>query len=238
MTILILGVCSIFTSIISAVCGMGGGIVLLSIMTFFLPVSTIVPIHGAVQFVSNSYRTFLLRRFVHKKIFLWFCLGLPVGTILAIKVIKSIPTEYALFGIVAVIWYSLFKPKKMPQLKIPHWGFIFVGLLVGVLGPLVGATGPCIAPFFIRDDLQKESVVATKSSVQFMGHLFKFPTFFYLGFKYHENIDLILILTIAALLGTFIGVRLLGKVSENLFRQIYRLALFAASLRLIVKIWS
>ena len=38
---------------VSAITGMGGGVFLFSMMTFTLPITTIVPVHGLVQLFSN-----------------------------------------------------------------------------------------------------------------------------------------------------------------------------------------
>jgi uncharacterized membrane protein YfcA len=237
-TVAILFICTSLTAIISAVSGMGGGIVLLSIMTLFMPLGLIVPIHGVVQLFSNTARTYLLRIYVIKKIFAWFCVGLPIGTIIAIKIIKSVENkDIFLLLIAALILYSVFRPKKMPEIKLPYWGFIFVGTAVGILGPLIGATGPMIAPFFMRDDFNKEEIVATKSSVQTVGHLVKLPAFIYLGFDYLGHSPAIIALVIAAIIGTKIGVKLLGKIKEHQFKLVFKVALLFAAVRILYKVF-
>ena len=237
LTLSILVICTSLTAIISAVSGMGGGVVLLSVMTLFLPITTIVPVHGVVQLFSNTSRTWLLRKNVIKPIFLWFCVGLPLGTFTSIQIIKSVQNkEVFLLLIAALIFYSIFKPKKLPQLKISYWCFIFIGFAVGILGPLIGSTGPAMAPFFIRDDFSKEQIVATKSSVQTIGHLIKIPTFLYLGFNYLEYANLTILMVVAALLGTTIGVKILGKIQEGHFKIIFKCALFIAGVRILYKV--
>ena len=232
----ILGVSAVITSIISAVIGMAGGIVLLSIMTLFLPFNVLIPIHGVVQLISNGTRTWFLRANIHWRLFRWFCLGLPFGAFLSIKVIKSLDSNTVpLLLIAALILYAVFKPKKLPHLSIPFPCFALIGFGVGFLGPLVGATGPFIAPFFLRDDFKKEQIIASKSSVQVMGHLIKLPAFFYLGFDYIHHIIPITGLTICAVLGTKLGVLLLHKVDEKMFRIIFKTALVGAGLRIIYK---
>ncbi|MCO4795300.1 MAG: sulfite exporter TauE/SafE family protein [Bacteriovoracaceae bacterium] len=226
------------TSIISAVVGMGGGIVFLSLMTFFLPLQVIVPVHGIVQLISNSTRTWFLRSHVIKPIFWWFLLGLPLGAIGSTYIIKKIndPTMGYLL-IALIIMYTLFKPKKMPHLTIPYPGFVLIGAMVGFLGPLIGATGPFMAPFFLRDDFSKENIIATKSSVQTMGHLIKIPVFLSVGFPYMEHSVMIGLLTLAAVIGTKAGVLLLGEINEKIFRVIFKSALFFAAMRLFYKIY-
>lgn len=231
-----LSVASIFTSALSATIGMAGGIVLLSFMTFFLPLNIIVPIHGVVQLVSNSYRTYLLRKNIRWPIFYYFCIGLPFGALTSIYLIKKIDNpKYALILIALLIFYVVFKPKKLPSLKIPYWSFSFIGFLVGFLGPLIGATGPAIAMFFLRDDLNKEEVVATKSSVQIAGHIIKIPTFLYLGFNYQDYTLLLIAMILMTFVGTRIGVKLLSLIRENHFRIVFKSALLIAAVRVLYK---
>ncbi|MCB9059970.1 MAG: sulfite exporter TauE/SafE family protein [Halobacteriovoraceae bacterium] len=227
------------TATISATIGMAGGIVLLSLMTFFFSYQNLVPVHGIVQLVSNSTRSFILREHIILPIFYWTLLGLPLGTVVAVYLIKQIDqTEYFLGLIVLLIFYVLFKPKKMPHLQIPFWGYAFVGFFTGLLGPLIGATGPMQAVFFLRDDFSKENIVATKASSQFIGHLFKIPAFLYLQFDYFSYLPLIVFMSVGTIIGTKIGVSILGKINERVFTIIYKSALFIAALRIIYRIFK
>ncbi len=160
--IITLSICSFFTATLSAIIGMAGGIVLLAIMTFFLDLSVIVPIHGIVQLVSNTTRTLSLYPYIEKRIFFPSLIGLPLGTFVSTQIIAHISNrEIFYFLIAALIFYTLFKPKKLPKLKIPFWSFGILSLVAGILNPLIGATGPFTAPFYLRDDLSKEQIIAT-----------------------------------------------------------------------------
>ena len=215
---------------------MGGGIVLLSFMTHSMPLAHIVPVHGVVQLVSNTSRFYLLKEHIKREVVLFFALGLPFGAVPAFLVLKSVENKEPFFAlIILLILYALFKPKKLPALKIPMWGFIGVGATVGFFVSLVGATGPFIAPFFLRDDFSKENIVATKATVQAPGHLLKFPIFFMIGFDYLEFLPLILGMTVAAMLGTKLGIGVLKKIDPRIFTLLFKLALGIAALRLFWK---
>jgi uncharacterized membrane protein YfcA len=232
-----LGLTSIGTSVISAVVGMAGGIVLLSIMTFFLPIATLIPIHGVVQLISNGTRTYLLRKNIVWKIVVPFAIGIPFGVIASVYILKEINnTTLPLTLIGILIFYSIFKPKNLPPLKIPYWGFAILGMFSGVLSLLVGATGPFLAPFFLRDDLIKEEMISTKSAVQILTHFLKLPAFIYLGFNYWEYKELIIIMVVGAVIGTHAGVRVLHLIPEKIFRIIFKSALFFAGCRIVYKV--
>ena len=239
MAIWVLGILffsSVFTAVISATVGMAGGIVLLSIMTFFMNLSVIVPIHGVVQLVSNSTRTLKLRQHVIKPVIFPSLIGLVLGTFVSTQIIKSIDNKEVLYFIIAgLIFYTLFKPKRLPSLIIPFWAFGILAFFVGILNPLVGATGPFMAPFYLRDDFTKEQIVATKAFNQSMGHCLKIPAFLYLGFDYLAYIWLILLMVGGVIIGTNYGVGLLGRINEKHFRMIFRTALFIAACRVTYK---
>ena len=225
------------TSALSGVIGMGGGVVLVSLMTFFMVWREVIPIHGVVQLVSNSSRAFLLKEHIAWSLFFPFLVGSPVGALLAFFVVKDIENpKVALFLIVLLIFYVLFKPKKMPALNIPSWCFVFLGVISGFMGVLVGATGPFLAPFFLRNDLEKQQIVATKAFCQTVTHLSKIPVFLAMGFVYRERWLLIVLLCLAAVLGTRLGVGILSRLPERLFVHLYKGALFIAAIRLIWKI--
>ena len=59
---IILIISALITSSISAVIGMGGGIILLGIMAIFIPDGyLVIALHGMIQLFSNSTRTFVYR---------------------------------------------------------------------------------------------------------------------------------------------------------------------------------
>jgi uncharacterized membrane protein YfcA len=228
----------LITSIISGIIGMGGGSLLLAVMTLFFTLDVIIPIHGVIQLSANGSRIFYLRKNLVKEIIVPLTIGTVIGMIVGVYLKRrySINDNYALGTIVLFIWYVVFKPKKLPHIQIPFWAFSIVGILTGLLAMFVGAVGPLLAVFFIRDDLTKEEIVANKSFSQAVCHLLKIPAFMSLGFDFVGYAYVWAPMLIASLLGTYIGVNALGKLDEKLFRKIFKVTLFIASVKIIHKI--
>lgn len=236
MTIIALGLCAILTSSISAVIGMGGGITLLSILSIVLPYNLLIPIHGAVQLVSNISRTFYLKDNIKWDFALPFLLGTPIGFVIAYFILKELTNPSTYFLILALfILYTIFKPKNIPQIKLKSIGWFILGITAGVQGSLLGATGPLIALFYIRDDLSKEEIIATKAFQQIIVHFLKIPLFLSLSFSYIKHADYLIVLCVSALIGTHFGIKLLSKVDEKFFKILFKSVLFIAALRLIYK---
>ncbi len=234
-TTVVLFFVAVLTSIISAVTSMAGGTILLSLMSLFLPFQLLVPLHGVIQLVSNSSRTVTLFRQISWRLILPYAAGLPFGVWVAINLIRQVENKevFHLF-IAGLIFYTLFKPKSWQKIVLPVPLFFFVGLCAGFLSPLVGATGPFLSPFFLRDELDKKSLVASVSMAQTLTHLLKIPAFLSLGFNYIPHLGFIAALSVAAFVGTYLGVRLLDKVNEKLFLKIFKVVLFVIACRLVV----
>lgn len=222
------------TAAFSAVVGMGGGVTLLAVMTAVLPPPVVVPLHGVVQLTSNTTRALLLLRRVHWPIFAYFAAPATVGVWIGARWYTGGPLGWFRPAVGAFILCWLISLWRQPRLgRLPEWIFAPLGLAVGTLASLIGATGPLIAPFFLREDLDQEQVVATKASVQLVTHAAKVPAFFALGFDYRSHVSLLIPLLLAAMGGTWAGRRLLARIPVRVFRALFAATLAAIALHLL-----
>ena len=224
------------TATISGVLGMAGGIALVAVMTAVLPAAHVVPVHGVVQLASNFTRTCVFLPHVKWKVFLYYAPTVAIGMAGAAWVWTGADPGWFKPGIGAFILAFLVWRRKAPKLRnLPYWTYVPVGLATGFLAVFVGATGPFIAPFFLRDDFEKERVIATKAVCQAWGHLLKIPTFLFLGFAYREHLPLIGVLLACVVLGTFTGKWALGRLKESSFILLYETVLAGIAVFLLVR---
>ena len=95
--IAILVAVALATSILSAVVGMAGGIVLLSVMLLFLEPLVAIPLHGVIQLVSNSSRTIIQRRHVRWSIIGSYCVLLLPMSIVGLHIAQALSPQVARF---------------------------------------------------------------------------------------------------------------------------------------------
>ena len=223
---------SYMTAFVSASTGMGGGVIFLIGLNIFLPLEKVIPIHGVIQLKNNAVRVWVLRNHLIKSITLFYSIGCILGVIFVTLALKNLDNKIIPYSIILLlVSYSLFKPKQFPQLKIPNWAFIILGFITGILGILVGAVDPLLSPFFLRDDFSRHQIIANKSYFQMLVHFAKIPVFLFLGFDYLEYWSLILVLFITAMIGTYSGLKILDRISQELFLKIFKVILFAVSLK-------
>tara|TARA_R110000868_G_scaffold209490_3_gene459303 strand:- start:581 stop:1324 length:744 start_codon:yes stop_codon:yes gene_type:complete len=224
------------TSIISATVGMAGGTVLLSVMLLFLTPQFALPIHAANQLISNFRRCWLLRTNIHWQFFYRFCFGAIIGNIASTWLLQTaLDLKHGTIFIAAIILYSVFKPKKLPSFVPKENGFMLVGLLIGFAGMFIGATGLILGTCFIRDDMDKEHILATQGAMQTFNHLGKILGFLWLGFNYIPWILPLGAMMLASFFGTTYGVSLVRKIPDHIFRICFRGILVLSALSIIYK---
>jgi uncharacterized membrane protein YfcA len=215
---------------------MAGGISLVGIMATVMVPAQVVPIHGVVQLASNFTRTLVFLKHVSWRIFFAYAPTVLLGVWIATLVwsgdkLTHFKPLIGVFLLVFLVWRRT-KPKLR---NVPLWWYAPVGLAAGFIGIFVGAMGPFIAPFFLRDDFAKEEVIATKAVCQAWGHVLKIPAFVALGFPYAQHLPLIGLLLICVVLGTFSGKWVLNHLSKERFITIYEGVLGAIGLFLIAQ---
>ena len=102
-----------------------------------------------------------------------------------------------------------------------------------MLAIFVGATGPFLAPFFLRDDFNNEQVIATKAVCQTWLHLLKIPAFLALSFNYMPYAPVLVGLVVAVIGGTYLGKYLLSRISKERFVFWFQLVLAILAIYLI-----
>ena len=87
----ILVLASFFTSALTASAGVGGGLALLGLMTYIVPIAALIPVHGVVQLGSNAGRAVLMRAYIAWTCLLAFLLGALPGAVLGRFAVGLLP---------------------------------------------------------------------------------------------------------------------------------------------------
>jgi uncharacterized membrane protein YfcA len=234
----VLGLLAVATSCLTAVLGLGGGIILLAFLLAFLPPQVAIPLHGAVQLVSNGSRTWIQRRHVHGGVLRNFCVLLIPAGALGLAVGQALPEDMVRAAIGVFVLAATFAPQALllgrhPETMHPTRRFLWLGGAIGFLNTTIGATGPLQGPFLQGIGLDRRGVIGTFAACQAAGHLVKIALFGAAGFAFAEYALPCLVLSVGVVLGTEIGSRLLERVSEPLFRTLYRIALTGSAVHLL-----
>lgn len=161
------------TSTISGVFGMAGGLMLMGALTLAMPVAAAMVTHGAVQFVSNGWRAVLHRKYINWRIILFYGAGSAIAAGL-LALVTYQPTKAWIFLLLGLVPGLAWIPKgrfNLDAAKPSH--AVACGLSVTGLNVIAGVSGPLLDVFFVRTDLTRHQIVATKAATQAFSHTVK-----------------------------------------------------------------
>lgn len=230
---LAIAVASFLTATLSGIAGIGGGTILIGIFyAVGLAPAVAVPLHAAVQLISNSSRVLAYLKNVEWKAAAWFMIGaLPTPFLIAPWVAKADPNVLSLM--MALMIGASLLPERKDSVPMPTWlAILGAGILNGSLGMFIGATGLVIGRLFLRPEWRKETVIGTLALCQSLGHASKIAGFATLGISALARVDILLPLAIATVLGTLNGRWLHGYVSEAMFQRVFRTILAILAVKL------
>ena len=208
-----------FTSMLSGVFGMAGGLVLLWFLLVFFPASTAMAVHGVIQLTANASRAWLSRRFIVWRIVALMALGVlsAAGLLLLFNYSPNAATVSLLIGLLPILVWT---PKHWFQLDAHRASHAFCcGITSGGLTIAAGVSGPLIDIFFVRSQMDRRQVVATKAMIQVVAHSIKI--LFYLGAALALSAgewSIVLLAAPFAMLGTQTGTRILHRLTDANFR--------------------
>lgn len=209
----------LFTSTLSGVFGMAGGLVLLAALLTVLPVATAIAVQGAIQIVANGSRAILSRKYIDWRILGMICVGLVAAAILLLilRYTPDLATVCIAIGLMPILVWI---PKDWLALDAskPHHAFL-CGLLGGGLNLAVGVSGPTVDIFFIRTQMDRRTIVATKAATQVVSHAAK-VVFYGAAASAMVAGDWLIVLVAApfAIAGTNMGYHILQRLSDAGFR--------------------
>lgn len=211
-----IAVAALLTSALSAVFGMAGGMVLMGIYAATLPVEAAMILHGVTQLFANGFRAFLLRRHVFAPGLGWYALGalLTLALFALFAIVVSRPIVFLVMGGVPLL-LLLVPARFTPSFERPAHA-VLCGALTNAASLLAGVSGPLLDTFFVRTELDRFAVVATKAITQTAGHALKIAYFGGVVSSADGRLELPLWIYPSLVACAFVGTRLGGRALEAL----------------------
>ena len=228
---------SFFTSALTAAVGLGGGMVLLVVMGFFMPTAALIPVHGLVQLGSNAGRTWHLRAYLLPRVMAPFVIGGVFGALLGGSLVVDLPdvvlkTALALF-VVTLTWV------KLPAFVNAASPLVFAagGFVTTALSVFLGATGPLVAALTSRAFEVRHHMVANFALAMTAQHLLKVFAFGMLGFALAPWLPLAAAMIACGYLGTRVGALFLDRTGEARFRVTLKIGITCLALEMARRAW-
>jgi len=208
------------TSFLSGIFGMAGGMILMGVLVALMPVSAAMVLHGAAQLTANGWRAVLWRRHVDLNIFGRFLLGLlAAGLIFAF--IGFIPDRAMVLITLGILpFLVVIIPRQYVPQVASRWGAELCGLLNTAMQFIAGVSGPLLDVFYVRTEMDRRAVVATKAACQACAHLAKL-IYFGQALSSGESLPgfLLGLAIVMAIIGTSLSKFVLERLNDQQFRR-------------------
>lgn len=225
---------ALVAEIIGTFTGFGTTTILVPASSFFIPLKEAIVLVGLFHFFGTFWRALFFFRGIDWKITLLF--GIPalifagVGASLLATVDVRLLTR--ILGVLLILYaaYSLTKHK----ITLPRHPALLAGggTLVGFLAGLVGTAGAIRGAFLSSWEIKKDKYLGTGAAMGLGADLARVAVYQQTGLL-ELNIALTVPLAATALIGTFLGYRMVKVTRQQTFAKIVFIALILAGIRFL-----
>lgn len=236
LVLLVIGTTALATSVLSAVAGLGGGVVLLAVLAQLYVPTVAIPLQGAIQLAANGSRAAFLRHDVDTRVVAWSSLALLPASFLGVAIATSIPEDALRVALGVFVLVLAWRPHTLQWRRsttVPTPALVGVGAASGLLNTTVGASGPVTSPFFKACTATHVAFVATAAVSQVLAHAAKLVAFAADGFDLGDHLPVVGVGVVGVVVGSRIGTRLLGVISPQHLDVVFATVLTALAVRLI-----
>lgn len=229
---------ALIAEVLGTIGGFGSSLFFIPIASYFLDFHSVLGITALFHVSSNITKIAFFRKGFNKKIVL--SIGIPALLFVIIgayfsKFIEKKILEFllALFLIIISLFFLIFKNIVIkPTISNTIGGGVFSGLTAGLLGTGGAIRGITLAAY----NLKMEVFIATSAIIDLGIDSSRSIVYYYNGYIHKDDLYLIPILLIVSIVGTFLGKKILTKISEENFKSIVLILILITGVFTLFKI--
>ena len=237
LTVGVVTLAALVASLIAAVAGFGGAVIMLPVLVWAFGVQDAIPILTIAQLMGNLWRVLLNRTQLNWSVVKRFAIGVvPAATVGGI--IFATAPGAALVRSLGVFLVLIVVYRHTPwgkHTRMTLRGFIPLGAAAGTISAIFGTTGPVTAPFFLAFGLIKGAYIGTEAMTTVVMHITKLAVYGSYALIGVRTLLIGITIGVVMLLGTYLGKNILKRVSERVFPLIIEGAMLISGIIFIVR---
>lgn len=169
----LVGATIVFSSFVSGVFGMAGGMALLGVLLVYFDVAIGMVLFSLIQLASNGWRALHWRQYVRWPIFYAYVAGAVVAFVV-MRSIAFIPDKtmvYLALGLMPFM-VEMLPASFRPNIEWRHVPFV-TGIMTTIVQFLAGVGGLFLDLFFQKSALDRKTTNATKAITQTFSHVLR-----------------------------------------------------------------
>jgi uncharacterized protein len=231
----VIGATIVFSSFLSGIFGMAGGMILLGVLLNYFDVASGMILFSIIMLFANGWRALQWRSYVLWPIFFWYVLGalLSFACMWAIAFIPDKAMVYLALGLMPFLVEAL--PAGIrPDIQRRGVPF-FTGMVTTVVQILTGIGGLFLDIFFQKSTLDRKTTNATKAVTQSFSHVVRALYFGLLSGIGDLPLQATLPAILLAIAGTSLAPFVIERMTDHGYRQWTRAIIFAISAVYLVR---
>lgn len=236
MEFLLFFLLTLLSEILGTIGGFGSSVFFVSLGQFFYSFQTVLALTGILHVFSNTTKIILFRKSIDWKLVLWLGVSSVVLAIIGALLTNWVSLVYAklVLGLFLVTLSLVLFLKPLTKIAPTLFNSIFGGALAGFLAGLIGTGGAIRGVVLTAFSLEKNLFVGTSAAIDFGVDLSRMLIYLDSGFLDKSYYWSIPSLFVGAVLGSYLGKRILNKISQEAFRKIILGLILAIGFSLIV----
>jgi len=220
-------------SVLGGVAGFGTGIIMLPLVAWAVGFRSAVPVLTVAMLIGNLSRIWWSRGEVDRAVVVRFALGAVPATALGTVLYAGVPAEW--FGRIVGVFLLASVPLRrvlatdLFRMRLRY--FPVLGAFIGLLSALVVTTGPLNTPFFLAYGLRRSAYVGTEAVCAMAMHLARGAALARFALLTWETVAVGLALGGTMFAGSWLGRRLLDRMSDRVFLGIIEALLVVMGLQ-------
>jgi uncharacterized protein len=237
LDVIIVIISALAASLLAAVSGFGGAVIMLPVLVWTVGVTDAIPILTTAQLIGNLSRVMLNHRELKWPVIWRFAMGAVPMAVVGGIIFASAPAAglVRVLGVFLILMVIYRHTRWGRNIKLSLWGFMPLGAASGILSAVLGTVGPLTAPFFLAYGLAKGAYIGTEAMTAVVMHITKlgvYGSYALIGVR-----TLLIGLGIGAvmILGTFLGRKLLDRMPEKVFPHIIEGTLLISGILFLIR---
>lgn len=226
---LLLVVLGLISGVLTTLAGMGGGMVMLSVLTVTSGPHTALALSSPALFVSNSHRAYVFRKNVDRRILLLIAAGALPGALVGGLLLPAIPDVVIKVLLVLTTALAIARAKGWIELRPRSGSLAAAGAGVGALSATSGGAGMLLGPVIMSAGLSGMAFVGTIAACAVTMHLGRIGGYLASGLITAELMPSIGALMIGLIGGNLVGLKVRHLVPKTLETKVELGALVLAT---------
>ena len=225
---------------VAAIAGFGIGSLLTPALAVSLGTKAAVAVVAVPHAVATAVRMWGLRSAVDRRVLVRFGLASAVGGLAGALLHGAFanPLLTVVLGVLLILSGLSELTAWGGRLRLPEEWLVAAGALSGLFGGLVGNQGGIRSAALLRFELSGERLVATATATALLVDAARLPV--YVGTSGREMVaswPVLVVLTLAVVVGTLAGVPVLRRLPESTFRRAVAVLLVVLGAGVVASAW-